>query len=229
MSDLHFEFMRDGGRSFLAHEWPEHDVTIIAGDLCSSTRLEAAIRACCDTFKKIVYVAGNHEYYRSSISDVKSMLGDLKINNFHYLDNSSCVVDGQRFVGGTMWFGLEPDTSLRDKMGDFDSIEGVGAVYYENEQFLELLETSVSREDVVVTHHLPSYRSTPRQYMGDPTNCYFTCDVEKQIQKHQPKLWVHGHTHSSFDYTIGDTRIYCNPFGYLGENPAFNQVSTIEV
>jgi hypothetical protein len=29
-------------------------------------------------------------------------------------------------------------------------------------------------------------------------------------------LWTHGHTHELFDYTIGDTRIVCNPRGYIG-------------
>ena len=28
------------------------------------------------------------------------------------------------------------------------------------------------------------------------------------------KLWVHGHTHSSFDYNIHGTRVVCNPRGY---------------
>jgi len=32
----------------------------------------------------------------------------------------------------------------------------------------------------------------------------------------QIKLWIHGHTHESFDYMVGDTRIVCNPRGYIG-------------
>lgn len=28
-------------------------------------------------------------------------------------------------------------------------------------------------------------------------------------------LWVHGHTHETFDYEIGNTRIFCNPRGYI--------------
>ena len=30
------------------------------------------------------------------------------------------------------------------------------------------------------------------------------------------KLWVHGHMHDDFDYMIGDTRVVCNPRGYIG-------------
>jgi hypothetical protein len=29
-----------------------------------------------------------------------------------------------------------------------------------------------------------------------------------------PRLWVHGHTHSSHDYRVGRCRVVCNPRGY---------------
>jgi len=32
----------------------------------------------------------------------------------------------------------------------------------------------------------------------------------------QIKLWVHGHTHDPYDYVIGETRVVCNPRGYIG-------------
>jgi hypothetical protein len=30
------------------------------------------------------------------------------------------------------------------------------------------------------------------------------------------RVWTHGHTHDVFDYTVGQTRILCNPRGYKG-------------
>jgi Icc-related predicted phosphoesterase len=38
--------------------------------------------------------------------------------------------------------------------------------------------------------------------------------MEEFILEHQPRLWIHGHTHETFDYRIGKTRIICNPRGY---------------
>jgi len=32
------------------------------------------------------------------------------------------------------------------------------------------------------------------------------------------KLWIHGHMHDEFDYTIGITNIVCNPRGYPKES-----------
>lgn len=221
MSDLHFEFMNDLGYEFLNIEWPEHDVCIIAGDLVTHKYLEVVMRACCATFKEVIYVAGNHEYWRSTISAVKHQLQSLKIPNLHYLDNSSCVVGGQRFIGGTMWFRPEADTSLRGETGDFKLIGEIGSIFYENEEFIAMLN-QVKRDDVVITHYLPSYKSIPKKFKDEVSNCYFVCDVEKEIFEYQPKLWIHGHTHSSADYQLGATRVYANPLGIRGENLEFD-------
>ena len=32
-----------------------------------------------------------------------------------------------------------------------------------------------------------------------------------------PKLWVSGHTHTPFDYQVGDTRVIGNPRGFREE------------
>jgi hypothetical protein len=47
----------------------------------------------------------------------------------------------------------------------------------------------------------------------------------------QIKLWTHGHTHETFDYVIGETRIFCNPRGYIGyENRADEfKLKTVEL
>jgi Icc-related predicted phosphoesterase len=39
-----------------------------------------------------------------------------------------------------------------------------------------------------------------------------------------PALWIHGHVHESFEYTIGQTKVACNPRGYVryGENAGFD-------
>ncbi|BEP38497.1 hypothetical protein GmRootV59_54220 (plasmid) [Variovorax sp. V59] len=50
----------------------------------------------------------------------------------------------------------------------------------------------------------------------------------------EPVLWVHGHTHDSFDYQVGGRRVACNPRGYMNwhgkfENRDFNPGLVIEV
>ena len=47
------------------------------------------------------------------------------------------------------------------------------------------------------------------------------------------QLWVHGHTHDSFDYTVDGTRVVCNPRGYakagVDENPRFDPDFIVEI
>lgn len=47
------------------------------------------------------------------------------------------------------------------------------------------------------------------------------------------RLWIHGHTHDSFDYLLNGTRVVCNPRGYVkdgvNENPRFDPELMIEV
>jgi hypothetical protein len=48
-------------------------------------------------------------------------------------------------------------------------------------------------------------------------------------------LWIHGHTHTAFDYTVGNTRVVCNPRGYVHrrtgelENPLFTWDRIVEI
>jgi hypothetical protein len=50
-------------------------------------------------------------------------------------------------------------------------------------------------------------------------------------QRPQIKLWTHGHTHEDFDYMVGETRIVCNPRGYIKYEPRADnfQLKVVEV
>ncbi|KVC83069.1 metallophosphoesterase [Burkholderia ubonensis] len=80
---------------------------------------------------------------------------------------------------------------------------------------------------IVVTHHAPHRRSLAERYAQDPVSAGFVNDLAGLVRA-PVALWVHGHTHTSFDYvTEGGTRVVCNPRGYIRrrtgelENTAF--------
>jgi len=70
----------------------------------------------------------------------------------------------------------------------------------------------------VCTHHSPSLMSVAPQYKHDYLmNGAFASRLEEWILDHpQIKVWSHGHTHNNSDYMLCDTRIICNPRGYVG-------------
>jgi predicted phosphodiesterase len=82
----------------------------------------------------------------------------------------------------------------------------------------EALESRPTEKWVVVGHHAPSKQSTKPRYERDViVNGAYSSDLSEFILDHpQIKVWTHGHTHHSFDYMIGSTRIVANPRGYIG-------------
>jgi predicted phosphodiesterase len=87
---------------------------------------------------------------------------------------------------------------------------------------------------VVITHHAPSPASIAPAYRNDWLTPAFASELPAEMFE-GVDLWVHGHTHTSFDYRIGSCRVVCNPRGYpLGpdrhaENPGFDPGLVIEI
>ena len=84
---------------------------------------------------------------------------------------------------------------------------------------------------IIITHHLPSFKSVVPKYRNSPLNPAFASNLDSLIEDSEVPLWIHGHTHSSLDYKIKSTRILCNPRGYPGyeENPLFNSQMIINI
>jgi hypothetical protein len=97
----------------------------------------------------------------------------------------------------------------------------------------QIIEGKPDQKFVVCGHHSPSKKSTHPMYERDTImNGGYSSDLDEFIVDHpQIKLWTHGHTHHVFDYMVGDTRIVCNPRGYVGhEQRAIDfELLTVEV
>jgi predicted phosphodiesterase len=96
-----------------------------------------------------------------------------------------------------------------------------------------VVEGKYDQKFVVVGHHTPSKMSIHPRFKDESLmNGGYSSELSEYILDHpQIKVWVHGHTHDRFDYMIGDTRVVCNPRGYIGyEATADNfQLQYIEV
>lgn len=81
-----------------------------------------------------------------------------------------------------------------------------------------VVEGNHDRKFVVCGHHTPSHQSTHPRYKDDTImNGGYHSDLSEFIMdRPQIKLWTHGHTHEPYDYTLGETRVVCNPRGYIG-------------
>jgi len=173
-SDVHLEFA----------EWipvnPENaDVLILSGDICvikdlsnndvhnimgentRSAMYHRFFSNCCEAYKNVIYIMGNHEHYHGDFSEsyniLKDKLGYLK--NLHILEKEIVKIDDVTFIGGTLWTDMnneDPITLLHmtGMMNDFRCVlNGNRAVNFkdENGKFHQR-NARFTPEDAVVEH-----------------------------------------------------------------------------
>ncbi|MDO6822862.1 metallophosphoesterase family protein [Marinobacter sp. 1_MG-2023] len=248
LSDLHIETFREG------RELPDvaADVVILAGDIHRTTE---GLAWAAERFvgQEIIYVAGNHEFYGTSMPEARqSMRAEARRLGIHLLDNDTVNIGGVRFHGTTLWtdFSLydgQPDqdplqTERRALayMPDFRIIEQpTGEVFTTAESqklhaeaiaWLEAqLSEACSGPQVVISHHAPLPECIPPKYQGDILSPAFASDLRSLMGKMD--LWVHGHVHEPVDLQVEGTRVFANPGAYPKEYvpPLFVADRIIEV
>jgi predicted MPP superfamily phosphohydrolase len=231
----------DKGQEFIESLDPTGvDVLVLAGDITSiysgRKNIKNVLTAFSDKYPHTVFVMGNHEHYGGVPEKTRAIIHEIAddVGRIDVLDNSSVVINDQRFIGGTGWF---PYYAHNDKfkqfMNDFRIIIGFEEWVYEQHKALDiLLNGELLESDIVVTHHLPSIQCIAPQYKLSPLNGFFLSEFDDLILEKKPKLWLNGHTHHKYDFKIGPTRIVCNPLGYpseIKEQNAFQDKLLIEV
>jgi len=103
--------------------------------------------------------------------------------------------------------------------------------HYKTKEYMNYMLSELEGTNVVVTHHLPSQRSSDSRYRDSSLNPAYYSHLDTWVRDRDIALWVHGHTHGSNDYMLGDTRVVCNPRGYFNhdENPSFSPSLVVEV
>ena len=243
LSDLHLEF---GPFSYVPCD---EDVLVLAGD--TGIHTEGMVWVKSVAMVPTVVIAGNHEYYRGRSNTVeetivacRSMSNDV----VNFLENEIIVIDGVRFICATLWTDfnlynnrimseliairmLNDFIRIRCKDGIFTPARSV-KMHLESRRFIEEeLNRPFLGRTVVITHHLPSVASIHPRYGVEPLNACFASNLDDLVVRSGAVLWVHGHTHESCDYSIGRTRVVCNPRGYVGHelNPNFKPNLVVEV
>jgi len=239
ISDLHLEFGE------IQIPKIERDVLILAGDVhIGSNSLPYIIKQ--TKISPVIYVLGNHEFYNHDIDEITKFWTNQKITNLYVLERKQWILDNVRFLGCSLWTEFNngdkkamesakyqmSDYAVIDKDEKMLSPQHTLDIHYECRKWLESqLQLPFSGKTVIITHHLPSYKSISWKFEGNILNYAYYSDLEDIIRKFQPDLWIHGHTHDSFDYLIGKTRVVCNPRGYMGVeiNSQFNPSLILEI
>lgn len=248
LSDLHL--------NVAALEVPkiDADISVLAGDIA---RPNEAMAWAASLERPVVYVPGNHEFYGGALEGAVRELKRLSANTcVKVLDCDEVVLGDVRFLGATLWtdfllFGegeprewamVQARLWVRDfhriyvdeKLEQLFSPAAAIALFARHAAWLQgKLDQPFPGPTVVVTHHAPSPQSLHPRFANAALSACFVSDVEYLMGKGRVALWIHGHTHDSFDYTVDGTRVVCNPRGYakngVNENAAFDPELIVEV
>jgi predicted phosphodiesterase len=248
LSDLHL------GQGALAAPRTDADIVVLAGDI---GRPEQALAWAASLGKPVLYVPGNHEFYGASIAGTLARLRQLCAGTaVRLLSDDAVVIGNTRFLGSTLWTDFLLDGAQEGRtaaveqalrfMRDYSRIwldDGLqqlftpldcAALYQRHSAWLaHKLAEPHDGPTVVITHHAPSAGSIHPRFAGSPLNACFVSRAEHLLDGERVQLWIHGHTHDSFDYRVNGTRVVCNPRGYardgVDENAAFDPLLVLQV
>lgn len=234
VSDMHLEFGKDW--ETVVPELPEDGDTIlvVAGDIDTGTDACEFLQQVSSRFAHVLYVLGNHEFYNNDIDTLAGYIRE-ELEDFDkitLLDNESLVLGDIRFIGSTLWTdigGGNPTAMvlIEQGMADYSQIRRGGrrifapdtiALHKEAVDFIvDTLNEEHDGPTIVVTHHLPSFKSVHPMFHRQPMasiNAGFYSNLEGIINAYDIAYWFHGHTHCSMDYEIEGTKVRANPCGY---------------
>jgi predicted phosphodiesterase len=232
-SDLHLE-SRPGGHMLMQ---TTSDLIVLAGDIDTGLRGLKYADVISDMHEKpVIYIAGNHEFYRH---DYAVLLEEMRgfaaqLPDVHFLEQDELIIQGTRFLGTTLWTDFKGNGStdraqnmneLRQNLADFHLIkcqeksftpDDALAIHEESREWL----TAKFREPfkgrtVVVTHHAPSLLCEHPSFNYGPMTTGFVSEMDNLVSK--ADLWICGHTHANIDLKIGKTRLVSNQMGYRHE------------
>lgn len=236
-SDLHLEF----GTPYKVFKEYSGDILILAGDIITY-KLQGldTLKQICKNYNHVIMILGNHEHYSGYFNKTYNKLKDNLPNNVHLLENEILEIDGKRFLGCTLWSYMnEIDSYFASvRMNDYRSVR-IGPntkpwlrklsprdTIAEHMKSALWLEENIRENDIVITHHAPSFKSCNPNYEG---NTAYATDLSDIMFDTNPSHWIHGHLHEAVEYEIGNTIVTSNPYGYFAhENTSNFKMKEIE-
>ena len=233
-SDLHLEFQENV--DFLAENPVKAvgEVLVLAGDIVPFGQLKhhsEFFDFVSDNFSTVYWLPGNHEYYHFDLAQKCGVLNEEIRKNVFLVNNHTVHHGDLQLIFSTLWSRISPPKQIRiqRKMNDFRLIRYNGKhftpsdynkLHLESKSFLKgALKKKGATKTIVVTHHVPTFRMYPKQYLGDILNEAFAVELSEMIEASRVDYWIYGHHHQAIpEFKIGNTRLVTNQLGYVAHD-----------
>lgn len=229
-SDLHLDF-KDLPDDFFQEK---ADVLLLAGDTCESRHLkkfEKTFKRICNHYKEVFLICGNHEFYHNFYPDTLEEVEKFtsKFDNLFFLNNDVINLHGYRLIATTLWTDCNKRNPLtvdivKDVVKDYKLIKVLDTRYHNlhprdtirlNDTNVKFIKEFLNYEKIIIlTHHAPTLMGCHNDH-GDYA---YASDLSDLILDNpRIKYWIHGHTHNSIEYFVGDCKVISNQRGYPSE------------
>jgi predicted phosphodiesterase len=156
VSDIHLEFRKERQVAELIDGLVPHaPYLVLAGDIGNPSQPSYArfLEAASKRFAHVFLVAGNHEFYGSTIEktlgDIRSVVAPMP--NVHFLHNEVYDAEEFRIFGGTMWSDVSEheEATVAELISDYDRIRAFSPSIARNEHhvFVDLLDAALGENE----------------------------------------------------------------------------------
>ena len=265
-SDVHIEIRERGGSSPWCNTLPLGfgpdlspyrgvvDLLMLAGDIgrVHSTRnvspLTYAEQAAAFLGCRVIFVPGNHEYYRGSFDEVRAALIMAKSADVTVLDRGEAVLTTAsvhlRVLGATLWTDYavtgNPEAAMAVVAREFHDhflirrssgsllFRPADALYEHRLSRLWLsckLAELHSGPTLVVTHHVPHPAAAhPGHGLNElaPAFCSDCSDLIAMASSAGVRAWIFGHHHWSHSVEVNGVPLLSAQPGYPGEQTGWS-------
>lgn len=227
LSDVHIECFDDDVNP-LDFVTPCADILILAGDIGSLYRFQQLLKFLKSIslhFKAVLYVPGNHEWYKlpNYISlDMEELNIRLKtlensIENLYVLNRSSVLIGDVCIAGCTLW--TKPECQVPPfivRIHDVKTKE-YESMHHKDLSYLQDMISYCSKKNIkllVVTHHPPTYKVLDNTKRRKKYISLYANHLDYLLSKDSVNMWICGHVHTNFDFvTEQGCRVVSNQKG----------------
>jgi len=223
---------------------PCADILILSGDIGSLYKYKQLynfLRKLATYFTHIVYVPGNHEFYKprdmkikpvafDKLNDVLRILDD-QIENLHVLNCSSLLIGNVCIMGCTLWSDIKCDLpKYIVRIHDLDT-HSYKALHDNHVRYIKEMIPYCKQHNyrvICVTHHPPTFDVINMANRKQKFVSLYASHLDHLISRENMHTWIFGHVHKNFDLLVNGCRLVCNQKGRIRDNITdFNNCFTL--
>ena len=222
VSDLHIERSKQN-ITLTDFITPVGDILVLAGDIGSMYRLRQLfnfLHQACEHFPLVIYVPGNHEYYKLYKSTPRSfstlenaMRGFITTHsNMHFLNRKTLQIENTLFVGATLWSNPTNFTNKIVQINGITRERFITRHKLDKEFITKSLEYGKKNnlKTFVVTHY-PPVLDAKNPLKNDKYAGLYVNDLDYLLK--DADVWVSGHTHFNYQKTKNNCLLVTNQLG----------------